>query len=101
AELRHASARQRGQIYVPKINLLLLIAVVALVLGFKTSGSLGAAYGIAVTGTMSLTTSLALIYMVKVRGWNPLFAGLLFGVFLLVDLGFFDANMLQATQEGW
>lgn len=100
-EIRHTSASERGQIYVPKINLLLLIAVVALVLGFKTSGSLGAAYGIAVTGTMSLTTSLALIYMVKVRGWNPLFAGLLFGMFLLVDLGFFGANMLKVAEGGW
>jgi KUP system potassium uptake protein len=100
-EVRHTSASERGQIYVPKINLLLLIAVVALVLGFKTSGSLGAAYGIAVTGTMSLTTSLALLYMVRVRGWNPLFAGLLFGLFLLVDLAFFGANMLKVAEGGW
>src|SRR5215469_8267684 len=100
-EVRHTSASERGQIYVPKINLLLLIAVVALVLGFKSSGALGSAYGIAVTGTMSLTTSLALFYMVRVRGWNPLFAFLLFGIFLLVDLSFFGANMLKVAEGGW
>jgi KUP system potassium uptake protein len=99
--IRHTSASERGQIYVPKINLLLLIAVVALVLGFKSSGNLGAAYGIAVTGTMSLTTTLAMLYMVRVRGWNPLPTALLFGLFLLVDLSFFGANMLKVAQGGW
>ena len=69
-EIRHTSEREIGQIYVPKINLFLLVAVVALVLGFHSSDNLGSAYGIAVTGTMSLTTMLALVYMVGVAGWN-------------------------------
>ena len=69
-EIRHTSEAEIGQIYVPKINLFLLIAVLALVLGFQSSDNLGAAYGIAVTGTMSLTTMLALIYTVGVAGWN-------------------------------
>jgi KUP system potassium uptake protein len=100
-QILHTSASARGQIYVPKINLLLLIAVIALVLGFKSSGNLGAAYGIAVTGTMGLTTGLAYLYMVRVRGWSPLFAGALFGLFLLVDLAFFGSSMLKVAQGGW
>ena len=67
----------------PKINLFLLIAVLALVLGFKSSDNLGAAYGIAVTGTMSLTTVLALVYTTGVAGWNRWGASLLFGFFLM------------------
>ena len=100
-QIRHTSASERGQIYVPKVNFLLLVAVLALVLGFKTSGNLGAAYGIAVTGTMTLTTILALLYMVRVRRWNPFLAGGLFGLFLLVDLSFFGANMLKVAEGGW
>jgi KUP system potassium uptake protein len=100
-EIRHTSARERGQIYVPKINLMLLVAVVALVLGFKSSSNLGAAYGIAVTGTMSLTTMLAFLYMLRVRCWSPVLAYILFGVFLVVDLAFFGANMLKVTKGGW
>jgi KUP system potassium uptake protein len=75
--------------------------VVALVLGFKSSDNLGAAYGIAVTGTMSLTTMLALVYTIGVAGWNKLGAGLLFGLLLLVDLGFFSANLLKFLEGGW
>jgi KUP system potassium uptake protein len=100
-EIRHTSAKERGQIYVPKINFMLLLAVLALVLGFKSSGALGSAYGIAVTGTMSLTTLLAFLYMVRVRGWNPMLALGVFGVFLTIDLGFFGANMLKVAEGGW
>ena len=99
--IRHTSERQFGQIYVPKINLFLLLAVMALVLGFRTSDNLGAAYGIAVTGTMSLTTVLALVYTVGVAGWNPILSALLFGSFLAVDLAFFSANMLKIAEGGW
>lgn len=99
--IRHTSEQEFGQIYVPKINLFLFIAVMALVLGFRSSDNLGAAYGIAVTGTMSLTTILALIYMVGVKGWNPVLSALLFGFFLTVDLAFFAANMLKIEQGGW
>jgi KUP system potassium uptake protein len=100
-QILHTSASERGQIFVPKINTLLLLAVVSLVLGFKSSTNLGAAYGIAVTGTMSLTTILAFIYMVKVRRWNPYLASALFGVFLAVDIAFFSANILKVAEGGW
>jgi KUP system potassium uptake protein len=99
--VRHTSEQEFGQIYVPQINLFLLIAVMALVFGFKTSDNLGAAYGIAVTGTMSLTTILALVYMVGVQRWNPVLSVLLFGFFLAVDLAFFAANMLKIGEGGW
>jgi KUP system potassium uptake protein len=99
--IRHTSESEIGQIYVPKINLFLLVSVLALVLGFKSSDNLGAAYGIAVTGTMSLTTMLALVYTIGVAGWNKLGASLLFGLLLVVDLGFFSANLLKFIEGGW
>ncbi len=100
-QIRHTSEEAIGQVYVPKINLFLLVAVLALVLGFKSSDNLGAAYGIAVTGTMTLTTVLALVYTTGVAGWNPLGASLLFGFFLAVDLAFFGANLLKIAEGGW
>jgi KUP system potassium uptake protein len=100
-QIRHTSEQERGQIYVPTMNVFLLVAVVALVLGFKSSDNLGTAYGIAVTGTMTLTTVLAFSYMSGVRQWNPLLALGLFGVFLVVDLAFFSANMLKIEEGGW
>ena len=99
--VRHTSEQERGQIYVPTMNVLLLCAVLALVLGFKSSDNLGTAYGIAVTGTMTLTTVLAFIYMSAVRHWNPLLALGLFGVFLVVDVAFFSANVLKIEEGGW
>src|SRR5471030_1071995 len=99
--IRHTSEQEFGQIYVPKINLFLLVAVMALVLGFKSSDNLGSAYGIAVTGTMAIDGMLAFIYMVGVVGWNPVFSAVLFGFFLAVDISFFIANMLKIEQGGW
>ncbi|HKX09199.1 MAG TPA: KUP/HAK/KT family potassium transporter, partial [Stellaceae bacterium] len=100
-QVRHTSEQERGQIYVPTMNVLLLCAVLALVLGFKSSDNLGTAYGIAVTGTMTLTTVLAFTYMSAVRHWNPLLALGLFGVFLVVDVAFFSANLIKIEEGGW
>ncbi|HTS93445.1 MAG TPA: potassium transporter Kup [Stellaceae bacterium] len=100
-QIRHTSEEERGQIYVPKINMFLLVAVAALVLGFKTSDNLGTAYGIAVTGTMTITTILAFVYMVGVRGWNPTLSIPLFILFLIVDISFFGANLLKIEEGGW
>src|SRR5262249_49752687 len=99
--IRHTSALERGQVYVPRINFLLLLAVLALVLGFKSSSNLGSAYGIAVTGAMAIDSILAYVYMVNVKGWNLPSATLLFGLFLTVDLSFFCANSLKILQGGW
>ncbi len=99
--IRHTSAAEVGQVFVPTANFLLLVAVLALVLGFKTSDNLGTAYGIAVTGTMALTTLLAYVYMVGVAGWSLLLATPLFAFLLAVDLAFFAANMLKIEEGGW
>jgi KUP system potassium uptake protein len=100
-EIRHTSEQEIGQIFVPKANWFLLVAVVTLVLTFRTSDNLGAAYGIAVTGTMSITTVLALVYMYAGRHWNSGAAAALFGFFLTVDLAFFAANLLKFWEGGW
>lgn len=100
-EIRHTSAEEMGQIYVPRVNMLLLIGVVLLVVVFRTSDNLGAAYGIAVTGTMVVTTSLAFVYMRGVRGWSLALALPVFGGFLLIDLVFLGANILKIADGGW
>jgi KUP system potassium uptake protein len=100
-QIRHTSEEEIGQIYVPKVNFFLLVAVLALVLGFKSSDHLGAAYGIAVTGTMSIDSLLAFVFFIGVARWKPLGAAALFCFFLTVDLGFFSANMLKIVEGGW
>jgi KUP system potassium uptake protein len=100
-EIRHTSESEIGQIYVPKINLFLLVAVAASVIGFRTSDNLGTAYGIAVTGTMALTTVLALIHAIGIARWNRFVAVIVFGLFLCVDVAFFGANLFKIEEGGW
>jgi KUP system potassium uptake protein len=85
---------------VPRINSLLLVAVIILVLGFRSSGNLGAAYGIAVSGMMAITTGLAFLYM-RDRGWSLSLAVPVFASFALVDLTFLSANLLKILEGGW
>jgi KUP system potassium uptake protein len=100
-QVRHTSAEEIGQVYVPGANNLMLLAVVATVLGFRSSDALGGAYGIAVTGTMSVTTVLAFTYL-RLASARPLWQILpVFGAFLLVDLSFFSANLLKLIDGGW
>jgi KUP system potassium uptake protein len=97
----HTSTEAEGQIYVPEINTMLAIACVCLVLSFKESSALAAAYGIAVTGTMAITS---IIYSdVLRRTWKwPLWKVVpLVGVFLSFDLSFFGANLLKFFHGGW
>jgi KUP system potassium uptake protein len=97
----HTSREMSGQIFVPWINGLLLVLVLAAVIGFRSSANLGAAYGIAVTGTMTMTTLLALVVARKQWKWNW-FAVIVVGAFLLtVDLAFFGANALKIAHGGW
>ena len=99
--VRHTSEQEMGQVYVPAMNGLLLVAVVATVLGFRSSDALGGAYGIAVTGTMSVTSVLAFVYFRWGLGW-PLWQLVpLFALFLFIDLSFFSANMLKIIDGGW
>jgi len=100
-EIRHTSEHAIGQIYIPLINWLLLVGVVALVLGFQSSSNLAAAYGIAVTGSMIIDTLLAAVVATLVWRWHPalVVAGAL--VFLIVDVAFFSATALKLVQGGW
>ena len=99
--VRHTSEAEMGQVYVPAINNLLLVAVAATVLGFRSSDALGAAYGIAVTGTMTVTTILAFTHLRHGARW-PLWRLIpLFALFLIVDLSFFSANLLKIGEGGW
>ena len=99
--VRHTSEREIGQIYVPAINWMLLAAVIALVLGFKSSSNLAAAYGIAVTGTMVITTVLAYIVARHLWGWGRLPSALFLGFFLVIDVSFFAANLVKIADGGW
>jgi KUP system potassium uptake protein len=99
-QIRHTSEQEIGQVYVPKINSGLLAAIIVLIIGFQTSDSLGAAYGIAVTGMMVITSGLAFIYMRSI-GWSLALAGCVFGFFLIIDLVFLSANLLKIVQGGW
>jgi len=100
-EIRHTSDEEEGQIYIPRANWGLLIAIIALVIGFRSSSNLAAAYGIAVTGTMGATTVLALVVARSQWKW-PLAVCIALGAFfLVVDLAFFSANLLKVTHGGW
>jgi KUP system potassium uptake protein len=100
-QVYHTSERQIGQIYLPSINWTLLIAVVALVIGFGSSANLGAAYGIAVTGTMLITNLLAFYAAQFLWQWSPRRA--FFGVlpFVAIDLTYFSANTMKIAEGGW
>jgi KUP system potassium uptake protein len=100
-EVRHTSESEIGQIFVPRINFLLMVSVIILVLGFKSSENLASAYGIAVTATMTIDTMLAFIYMRTGRNWSWLKSMSIFGVFLFIDLSFLGANALKVADGGW
>ncbi|HWI12517.1 MAG TPA: KUP/HAK/KT family potassium transporter, partial [Burkholderiaceae bacterium] len=97
----HTSDREIGQIYVPAVNTALLLAVIAAVVGFRSSTALGAAYGIAVTGTMMITTFLTYYVLRYAWKFDARLAALATGFFFLVDLMFFGANLLKIVDGGW
>jgi KUP system potassium uptake protein len=99
--VRHTSEHEIGQVYVPRVNALLFVAVIATVLLFRSSDALGAAYGIAVTGTMAITTGLAFRYLRTGLHWPVLPLAALFLLFGVVDLCFFGANLLKLVEGGW
>lgn len=97
----HTSATERGQVYVPAVNWALMLACVGLVLGFRSSTNLAAAYGVAVTMTMGITT---LIFYVVVRerlAWTRAGAAAVCGLFIAIDLAFFGANIPKIPHGGW
>lgn len=100
-EIQHTSDREIGQIYLPGINWLLLVSIIALVIEFGSSSNLAAAYGIAVTGTMLITNILAIAVAIRLWNWSPLRAILGALPFICVDLGFFLANSVKIPDGGW
>ena len=99
--IRHTSSSERGQIYVPAVNWMLMIAVAILVITFQDSSRLASAYGIAVTGTFVATT--CLITVVALNYWKvkPIFVWPVFVVFFIIDSAFFLANLTKFADGGW
>ena len=100
-KISHTSHEEIGQIYVKSVNILLMFACILLVLTFQTSSNLAAAYGIAVTTTMVITTVLFYFYARHSWGWNPILASLLCGFFLIIETAFWGANLLKFIDGGW
>ena len=100
-EIRHTSEAQSGQIFIPRINRMLLIAVLLLVFMFKSSSALASAYGIAVTGTMVVTAMMGFVVIWKVWRWSALAAAALIAPFLFLDVTFLAANLLKVWEGGW
>jgi KUP system potassium uptake protein len=100
-QIIHTSGHEEGQIYVPFTNWSLYLAVVALVIGFRSSSNLAAAYGIAVTGTMLIDTILVAFVMVLMWKWHWSVVAAIAGFFLAVDVAFFAANAIKIPEGGW
>ena len=100
-EIDHTSAREIGQIYIPAINNALMVSCIALVIGFKTSSNLAAAYGVAVTTTMVITTVLLFVLAREKWGWSLWRAGALGLFFMVIDVAFFAANIIKVPDGGW
>jgi KUP system potassium uptake protein len=100
-EVVHTSMQTLGQIYLPWINRALLVLILGAVIGFRSSENLAAAYGIAVTGTMVITTCLALIVARRQWGWGLLPVLVAGAVFLIIDISFFSANAIKIEHGGW
>ncbi|MDX2089520.1 MAG: potassium transporter Kup [Kofleriaceae bacterium] len=97
----HTSAHTEGQIYIPEMNWMLMLGCIALVLQFRSSSGLASAYGIAVTGTMGITTYLYYVVCRKRWGWSQSKALALLIPFLAIDLAFFSANAAKILDGGW
>ena len=100
-KILHTSERAAGQIYLPFVNWTLLVLVLGLVLGFRESSRLASAYGIAVTGTMFITTCLLAVLLFSVWRWNRWLAAAVTGVFLAVDGAYFASNLTKIPDGGW
>lgn len=99
--IEHTSKDEKGQVYLPVMNWILLAATIGLVLGFQTSSNLAGAYGVAVSTTMVITSLLAFAAMIKIWKWNLAAAISLTIFFLIIDLGFLGANVFKIVEGGW
>ncbi len=100
-DVRHTSNKEVGQVYIPLVNWILLTACIALVIGFRSSGNLAAAYGVAVTTDMVVTSILFAAVAWKNWNWNPTGVFLLMAIILVVDLTFWGPNLSKITDGGW
>jgi KUP system potassium uptake protein len=100
-DIRHTSDTEMGQIYISRVNWLLMFGVMGLVLGFQESSKLTAAYGIAVTGAMAIDAVLAAIVARWLWGWSRWASLAVFGLFFLIDLALFSSNAMKIPQGGW
>jgi len=99
--IKHTSESERGQIYLPQITNLLMVATILVVLGFRSSSNLASAYGLAVTMTMTITSILAFIAMYRLWKWGLLISSFITVLFLAVDLSFLGSNLTKIASGGW
>jgi KUP system potassium uptake protein len=100
-KIKHTSASAFGQIYIGTINWAMMIACIGLVVGFRSSTNLAAAYGLAVTATMVITTVLLYVVLRERFEWSAWTAGVLCSFFLIIDVGFLAANLFKIPDGGW
>lgn len=100
-QIKHTSAMEYGQIYLPTVNWLLMVGCLLIVIGFRTSNALAAAYGIAVTSTMAITTIIFYVVARERWKWSRLHSALSAGAFLIVDVAFLVANLVKIRDGGW
>lgn len=100
-KILHTSRSTEGQIYVPRVNTILMIGCLALVLGFQSTSNLAHAYGVATTGAMVITAILFYVLSTRVWKWPKSISAVLLGVFLIVDLAFVGANLNKISSGGW
>lgn len=100
-QILHTSEKTLGQIYIPRVNIILGLIVIILVIGFEKSTNLAAAYGISVTGNMLVTSSLLFIVMTRIWKWRILVCVAIIACFLSIDLLFFSANIIKVHDGGW
>ena len=100
-QVLHTSETQLGQIFMPQVNTVLMVFVMLLVVAFKSSSALSAAYGIAVSGDMLVTAILLMVVMARKWRWPVVLVGLVILPFLIIDVSFFSANVAKIMQGGW
>jgi KUP system potassium uptake protein len=100
-QIDHTSSTERGQIYLPRVNWALMLSCIGLVIGFQSSSNLAAAYGVAVTLTMGITTLLFYVAARNLWNWTKARASLICALFLCVESAFFGANILKIAHGGW
>ena len=100
-KIRHTSASAAGQIYIPAVNWALLVMVLGLVFSFGESSNLAAAYGIAVTGTMIISTCMLAVLIFRVWKWPKLVGVLAIATFLIIDVAYFTSNLTKVPDGGW